>query len=251
MADNDAPRYEFKSVQTVRGMEARTKAKWEEEGWEFVEQDQELLRTKLSFRRVKPKLPLKLVGAGAGLLLILSIVGIVVGVSHGGGGAAAPTASVSNAAAIATTQPSSSPSKAQMTAASVPSAGRQNLTVQNNADLAALLAAPEPSSEQIQVFATKYQGRAIEFDANVADVAQHDNYKMIYDMLVIAGDYSTTHQVGPAFQFSGVSMFDLHLASTGLPLVKTGDNVHLVAQVEDYNATQNLFFLKPVSTTIR
>jgi hypothetical protein len=44
----------MKTVQSIRGMEARTKAKWERDGWELVEQaDPSMLRTKLTFRRPK------------------------------------------------------------------------------------------------------------------------------------------------------------------------------------------------------
>lgn len=244
MADVDAPEYEFKTVQTVRGMEARTRAKWEKEGWEFVDQSQELVRTKLTLRRVKPKLPFKLVGAAAGLVMILATVGIVVGVTHSGGATAYPTAS--NATVVASETATPTPSKASQTATPT----EQKLTVKNNADLAALLAAPEPSEKQQKDFSAKYQGRTIEFDGNITLLSSHGGDKYVYDVLITAEDYSPTHQVGPAFQYNGVSMAQLHLIGTQLS-VATKDNVHLVAKVGDYKATPNLFFLEPVSTTIR
>ena len=44
-------KYETRSVKTVRGLEARTRAKLEQEGWEFVSQEQGTVRSELTFRR--------------------------------------------------------------------------------------------------------------------------------------------------------------------------------------------------------
>lgn len=44
-------------VKTIRGREASTVAKLQNEGWELVSQNQGTLRTELTFRRVKPKDP--------------------------------------------------------------------------------------------------------------------------------------------------------------------------------------------------
>src|SRR5262249_6360211 len=53
-ADDNRP-YEFKSVQALRGREGSAKAKWQNQGWEFVSESPGKLRTELNFRRVKPK----------------------------------------------------------------------------------------------------------------------------------------------------------------------------------------------------
>jgi hypothetical protein len=100
-ADDDV-QYEFKSVQALRGRESSAKAKWQDQGWEFVSENRGTLRTELNFRRVKPKtfgayflsfvaafrrLQPKtqsvLVAAGA-LILVAGIIGIVVGTQSGG-----------------------------------------------------------------------------------------------------------------------------------------------------------------------
>src|SRR5918998_1766570 len=47
--------YEYKSVQALRGTVSRTKTRWQDQGWEFVSENQGTLRTELTFRRVKPK----------------------------------------------------------------------------------------------------------------------------------------------------------------------------------------------------
>ena len=81
MADDDAL-YEFKSVRTSRGREARTLAKWQYEGWELVTQSQGRLRTKMTFRRVKPKTRRHKVAVSGALIMLLVITGIVAGDTH-------------------------------------------------------------------------------------------------------------------------------------------------------------------------
>jgi hypothetical protein len=77
-------KYETRSVKTVRGMEARTRAKLEKEGWEFVSQTQGTVRSELIFRRPKPETPWKLIGIGGGLFALL-IVGLLIISALGGG----------------------------------------------------------------------------------------------------------------------------------------------------------------------
>lgn len=67
-------KFEMRSVKTVRGMEARTRAKLEKEGWEFVSQTQGTVRTELTFRRAKPEVPWKMIGIGGGLLALFIVV---------------------------------------------------------------------------------------------------------------------------------------------------------------------------------
>src|SRR3954469_7095289 len=52
---HDDLEHEFKSVQALRGRESSAKAKWQDQGWEFVSENRGTLRTELNFRRVKPK----------------------------------------------------------------------------------------------------------------------------------------------------------------------------------------------------
>ncbi|WP_434318184.1 hypothetical protein [Leifsonia sp. P73] len=78
MTDNDVS-YEFKTVQSIRGMEGRTRAKWEKAGWEFVEQTEvSMLRSKLSFRRPKKQLSRWVFIAGGAVAVIL-VAAIVIG----------------------------------------------------------------------------------------------------------------------------------------------------------------------------
>jgi hypothetical protein len=98
---NDSVHYEFKSVRALRGRESSAKAKWQDQGWEFVSENRGALRTELNFRRAKPKTfgahllsfvatlqrlqpkqQLALVALGA-LMLVASIVGIAVETQSG------------------------------------------------------------------------------------------------------------------------------------------------------------------------
>ena len=100
-ADDDV-QYEFKSVQALRGRESRARAKWQDQGWEFVSEHRGTLRTELhfrrakpktlgayllsfvaSFRRLQPKTQLALV-ASSTLILVAGIIGIAVGTQSGG-----------------------------------------------------------------------------------------------------------------------------------------------------------------------
>lgn len=85
-------KYEYKSIQAVRGMEGRSIAKAQREGgWELVDQTQGTLRTTLKFRRMKPETSLskawkvfrglapatqRVVVAGMAVLLVLAAVGV-------------------------------------------------------------------------------------------------------------------------------------------------------------------------------
>src|SRR4051794_8033880 len=78
-------KYETRSVKTVRGLEARTIAKLEKEGWDCVSQELGTVRSELTFRRPKPATPWKLIGAGGGLLALLVVGSIIIGAVGGGG----------------------------------------------------------------------------------------------------------------------------------------------------------------------
>ena len=126
-ADDDV-QYEFKSVQALRGRESSAKAKWQDQGWEFVSENRGTLRTELNFRRVKPKtfgayllsfvaafrrLQPKtqsvLVASGA-LILVAGIIGIVVGTQSGG-----DTPNPSAAQTTASTAPPAEPTITDIT----------------------------------------------------------------------------------------------------------------------------------------
>lgn len=124
------------------------------------------------------------------------------------------------------------------------------LTIENNNDLAALFTDGE-NEELCKEFVAKYQGRTIEFDGNIADMAPHDNYDTRYDFLIYAGDYSEVSAYGPAMQFKDKNFFDLNFTGDNIPeAIRTGDNIHIIAEVEDL-INGYLIILNPVSTEIR
>jgi len=113
-SSDDDVQYEFKSVQALRGRESSAKAKWQDQGWEFVSENRGTLRMELNFRRVKPKTfgayllsfvaavrrlqpktQLVLV-ASCALILVAGISGIVVG-TQGGGDTPTPSAAQTTA----------------------------------------------------------------------------------------------------------------------------------------------------------
>ena len=126
------------------------------------------------------------------------------------------------------------------------------LTVKNNEDLAAVLAVKDEFHPIVGEFAKKYAGRTIEFDGNIAHMMQHGDYTTRFDILIYVGDYSETTFSGPSFKFEDVSVLDLNLTGSEIPEnIGMGQNLHITAVVEEYNETQGLFFLKPISTEVR
>ncbi|WP_020523638.1 DUF4839 domain-containing protein [Catelliglobosispora koreensis] len=126
----------------------------------------------------------------------------------------------------------------------------QVLTIHNSKDFAALLTGPDNDWDVFKAFAAKYQGRTIEFDGNVASRRDHGDFR--YDFLILTGNYGESPRTGPNFKFSGVNVRDLHLTGPTIPeVVGAGDNVHVIAKLDDYNRVQGLFLLDPISTEIR
>lgn len=124
------------------------------------------------------------------------------------------------------------------------------LTVENNEDLSKLLESSD--YEIISAFAQKYAGQTIEFDANIADMANYKSYKTRYDMLIYVGDYSETTAIGPSFKFEDVNVSDLKLTGDNIPdSISSGLNIRITAKIVEFNSNTGLFFLDPISTKIR
>ncbi|MFF7844956.1 hypothetical protein ACFZC6_40345 [Streptomyces ossamyceticus] len=81
----DEIKYEYKTVQTVRGTDGLVISRMQKDGWELVEQAQSTLRSTLNCRRPKKPQPWLLIGTVAAVLVTLTIViGAASALSDGG-----------------------------------------------------------------------------------------------------------------------------------------------------------------------
>lgn len=240
----DEIKYEYKTVQTVRGTDGLVISRTQKDGWEFVEQSQGTLRSTLTFRRPKKPVPWPLIGAGAAVLAIIAIViGTAAALSDGGkqkDEAAKPAAGPSEEPSTTST-----PTAGERTAAEV-------ITSENNSEFAALLKAADACGDANADFATKYAGRTVTFNGSIVNMAPHGDYETRYDILLAPGDKGPNTTVGPAFQYEDVNMADLSLTGKDVPAaIDVGDKFRFVAEVGDFNAVQCLLHLDPVSTETR
>ena len=129
----------------------------------------------------------------------------------------------------------------------------QVLTPENNKEFAALLAVTDYCGPSVADFAAKYHGRRIEFDGSITNLQQYEQYKTRYDILLGPGDAGPKTTAGPAFKYENVNTFDLKFSGSSVPsYVTEGDTFRFIAEVGEYKPNQGcLFFLTPVSTTVR
>lgn len=240
-------KYDMMTVRSIRGLEARTIAKWEDDGWELVSQEPAKLQTQLHFRRPKSPFPWKVMAIVGGVLAVLAVV-IIIGVSTSSGDEE-PNAEPSSVATSA--PPETSPSPEPSHEAPAP-AQEEILTAQNNPDLAALLVGPSDGSS-VEQFASEYAGRLIEFDGSIGAMAPHGDSNTRYDILLSFGDYSEIQSFGgPSFQFRDVNTtYDLHYEGDVPDTIGVGTNVHVVAEVGAFDPATTLFQLTPVTTQFR
>jgi hypothetical protein len=104
-------KYEFRTVQTIRGTEARAKAKREAEGWEFVSEVSGFLRTTMIFRRPKPKPPWLTITIAGGVVSLAIATLVVLGAIEEGTAAHNADASTLATTAHSNTKPTERPSE--------------------------------------------------------------------------------------------------------------------------------------------
>lgn len=252
---DEGVQYEFKSVKTVRGTEARSIAKWKNDGWELVDQTTATLHTTLNFRRVKPKVPWIPIAAAAGAFAVLLALAGIVSAFQGeddGKVTASETAATATAEPSEAPSPKPSPSRKPSPSPKPSPSAEENLTPENNAEFAALLKTTQSCDERLEPFAAKYKGRNVEFDASIQLLENHGSRKTRYDFLIAPGDEGANSTVGPNLKFEDINITDLHLTGENIPdSLKVGDLLRVVARIKEYNPVQCLFFLDPVSTRIR
>lgn len=115
-------KYETRTVKAVRGMESRTAAKWESQGWEVVDQKDGRVSSEITIRRPKPKTPWKLYAGLGGFIVVLFGFLIVMNLVTGGENAEAEPSSTPtrSAPAEASADPSETSSAAPTPSDSAP-----------------------------------------------------------------------------------------------------------------------------------
>lgn len=239
----DDVEFQTRTVKAVRGTESVIASKWEKQGWEVVSKTPGTLSTELTIRRPKPKTPWMWIGIGAAAALVVVAI-IVVG-------------AINERSAPATAETSSAdPSEPAESAAPEPSASDTDVAepviiTASDPAFASILALTDYCSPEIAAFAAEHAGETVEFDASIGAMNNHDGATTRYDILVGAGDFSETSGVGPAFQFRDVNTTtDLNYSGSG-ETVGVGDNIHVVAEVVEYESSTCLFLLDPVETSSR
>lgn len=249
MADAEVT-YETKSVRAIRGMELRTVAKWEADGWESVSQKPGKLQTQITFRRPKAKSRWLRWAVGSGAVVIVLAIIIITGVIGERNAAVSenPSAASSDSPSI----PSESPSAVETTAQPTTEPENVTLTPENSSKLAALLTLTDYCAPSIAAFAAAHSGQTIEFPAYIGAMAPRDGASTRYDILLGAGDFSESAAPGPAFQFRDVNTtYDLHFTGTTPDTIGARTNLIITAEVDEYEPNSCLFLLDPISTAIR
>ena len=126
------------------------------------------------------------------------------------------------------------------------------ITTENNEEFKALLQTED--SNTITNFIQKYKGQIIEFDGHIADIAHYKNYKTKFDMLIYGGNYLGAEQApsGPNFKFVNITtVSNAAFNSFNGENISKGQNVHIKAQIGNYNSTQDLVYLSPIEVSPR
>lgn len=254
----DEPKYNTMTVHAIRGLEARTVAKWEALGWEVVGESRGTLRTEIMLRKPKPQLSRRTIVIAAGALVAI-VGGLVVAGLLGGDADAEPSASAS-ASESPSAEPEPSPSATEEavplpapSAAAEPSVppAPAVLTVANSPELAALLTGPA-DGESVAAWAAANRGDVIEFAGAISAFNTHDGYSTRYDILVSYGDYSETQSFGgPNFQLRDVGISDLNFTGEVPESIGLGDEITIRARVGEYEADTTLLLLEPLEVQIR
>ncbi len=245
-------------------MEARTAAKWEQQGWEVVSQAPGKLTTELVIRRPQPKRPWRFLIAGGSVLVVALVAVIIFGIvseQNSDDTAQPPTESaappsdntenLTDEEAGAPVSPEDSETDQESDAEDEPSPSL-TLTAESDAEFARILTLGDNCSEDIAAFASSHEGDILAFDANVSFMSQHGDYDTRWDILLGGGDYSETDSSGPTFQYRDVNTTnDLHYAGDIPDAISAGSNLAVRAEVVEYEESSCLFLLKPVETRFR
>lgn len=129
----------------------------------------------------------------------------------------------------------------------------ENITIENNETFAAIMIDQSGDSTKILNFVEQNKGEIIEFEGHISHMMYHGDYETRYDVLINSGDFEKTTEIGtqwgPNLKFEDVSAFDMNPTNTDT--IKMGQNMHIVAKIEEFNPDIGIIFLDPVSLTLR
>jgi len=246
---DEAVRYETRTVKCVRGMESRTAARWEQDGWEVVSQKQGRLRSELEIRRPVRKISRRALVIGGGVASALVVVIVLGATGVLGSDSSESDSRADGASTTATTISKTSTPSSAATPAAGTTADAAVVTAANTPQFAALLQLGEYCDSSIDAFANDYEGRTVAFDGSILKMNNHGSYAARYDILIGA---TASESRGPAFQFEDVNTtLDLHYLGDVPDTIGEGTDIAVTAKVAGYNSDQCLFRLVPVQTAIR
>jgi len=153
------------------------------------------------------------------------------------------TSSSSTPASSSSTSTSSSSTESSSTSP----AQSAVITTENNEEFKALLQTDDSST--ITDFIQKHKGQIIEFDGNIANLAKS---KSKYDILIHSGNYHPDEVSGPNFKIPQITIISNPIFNSfNGDNIKTGQNIHIKAEIGNYNSTQDLIYLSPIEISPR
>lgn len=240
-------KYDRLELKAIRGGEAKAIDQKQNEGWELVSREQGRLRTTLTFRRPKRKIPWQvLAGAGAAAAAIVAVLAVGAVMESDDEPATEAVAGTSSVA------PSSVPAP-QPIEEPLPQAATEILTVENSEHFAAILAGTDYCSQSLTAFADQYAGRTIQFDGYIGGMIEHGRYGTLYDIMLNAGNFDPDRSPGPNFLFENVSSArDLELVGPDIfDALGVGDALRITAVVGEFEERSCHFHLDPAVTELR
>ena len=106
--------------------------------------------------------------------------------------------------------------------------------------------------DRIDTFATKHEGKTVEFAGIVLDLARHGDTKTRYDILIAPGNTVEATE-GPLFRYEDVNTTsDLGWVGSDLPdTVAKGSKLQFAAEVGDFDIDRCFLSMTPIATRAR
>lgn len=124
-----------------------------------------------------------------------------------------------------------------------------NITVDNNSEFSAVLNNNTDDDSPYITFANKYNNQIIELDGHIEYLGLYDDYNTRWEALIVSGDWAgwEASYTGPVFKTQDFNMQEVKFEG----LMETEINIHVVGRIMEYNETQQLFFIDPITITQR